>query len=606
MERRLTAILFADVVGYTKMMGADEAGTLWALRRHRSEFIEPNFADHRGRIVKWMGDGVLVEFASVVDAVSCANAMQIGMAERNRDGADPDIIFRVGINLGDVIVEDDDLYGDGVNLAARLEELAEPGGICMSAKVYEEVKNKLPLSYTNLGDQELKNVAEPIHAYMIILGGVDASFTADPDIDLALPQKPSIAVLPFENLSGDPEQEYLADGISEDLMTALSKIRWFFVIARNSTFTYKNTHVDVSQVAKELGVRYVLEGSVRKAGNRVRITAQLVDAPTGHHVWADRYDSEIEDIFDLQDEMTRTIIGAVEPEISAAERDRALTKQPENLDAWESYQRGLWHMWSFELDDHIPALTLLKRATELDPSLAPAYAYGAYAHYLSVVMGWTEDAPRSLDEGLTSARQALSLDDRDPLAYIAVARIHMMQGNLDDSIASLETALGLNPSSALGYHSLGMALTLAGQLDEGISALRQSERLSPRDPINWAATAVHSLACILAGDYEEGLYWARKTAQNPQQRGTGLMRFWQPRLPSSGSWTRPRRLQIALLKFCQHFPSRTCRRLIRPGNQMGSIAIWTAYGWQVFLSDLVAIGCSDWLTRWPSISCCMI
>ena len=520
MERKLAAILAADVVGYTRLMGEDEAGTLMALKAHREEFIEPKIADHKGRVVKLMGDGALVEFASVINALACAAELQSGMAERNAEVPDGQrIIFRIGINLGDVIVEGDDLYGDGVNLATRLEGLAEPGGICISAKVYDEVKNKLALGYEDLGEREVKNVAEPIHVYLIVPERSAAEPKAGAGEDLALPDKPSIAVLPFDNISGDPEQEYLVDGITEDLITALSKIRWFFVIARNSTYTYKGQAVEVKQVAKDLGVRYVLEGSVRKAGNRVRVTAQLVDATTGHHVWAERYDRELEDIFDLQDEMTQTIVGAVEPELSAVERERALSKPPENLDAWESYQRGLWHMWRYEQDGNLQAEDLLKRATDLDPGFAPAYAYGSYVQYSRVIMGWSEDAEQCLDAGMTLAQQALALDDKDPVAYFAAGRIQMMQGQHDDSIASLETAIELNPSFAQAYHGLGMALTLAGRLGEAKEACIMSERLSPRDPINWASTIVHALACTLSRDFEEAAHWARKTIQNPRSKG---------------------------------------------------------------------------------------
>jgi len=519
-ERRLAAILAADVVGYTRLMGDDEEGTLAALKAHREEFIEPKIADHKGRLVKLMGDGALVEFASVIDALACAAELQSGMVERNRQVEDgPRITFRIGINLGDVIVEGDDLYGDGVNLATRLEGLAEPGGICISAKVYDEVKNKLALGYEDLGERQVKNVDEPIRVYLIVPGQSADEAKAEAEEDLALPQKPSIAVLPFDNMSGDPEQDFLADGITEDLITALSKIRWFFVIARNSTYTYKSQAVEVKQVAKDLGVRYVLEGSVRKAGNRVRVTAQLIDATTGRHVWAERYDRQIEDIFDLQDEMTQTIVGAVEPELSAAERERVSSKPPENLDAWQSYQRGLWHMWRYTHDDHGQALGLLQRATDLDPSFAPAHAYGSYVHYQNVIMGWTDDVQHSLDEGMAAAKKALTLDDKDPVAYFAAGRIYMMRGQHDDSIAALETAIDINPSFAQAYHGLGMTLTLAGRLEEAKAALVQSERLSPRDPILWASTVVHALACLLSQDYEEALHWARKTIQNPRSTG---------------------------------------------------------------------------------------
>ena len=520
MERRLAAILAADVVGYTRLMGEDEAGTLAALKAHREDFVQPKIAEHRGRLIKLMGDGVLVEFASVIDALACAAELQNGMAERNGQALDkPQIVFRIGINLGDVIVEGDDLYSDGVNVASRLESLAEPGGICISAKVYDEVKNKLALSYEDLGEREVKNVSEPIRVYLIVPGRTADTPSAAADVDLALPEKPSIAVLPFDNMSGDPEQEFFADGISEDLITALSKVRWFFVIARNSTFTYKGKAVEVKQVAKELGVRYVLEGSVRKSGNRVRITAQLIDATTGRHVWAERYDRQIEDIFELQDEMSQTIAGAVEPELSAAERDRVLTKPPDNLDAWESYQRGLWNMWFYEREPNLEAEVLLRQATKLDPRFAPAYAYGTYVQYQRVIMGRSEDPQKNLTAGMALAEKALALDDKDPIAYFAIGRIHMMEGRHDDSIAALETAIELNPSFAQSHHGLGMALTLADRLDEAKSALHMAERLSPRDPILWASTVVYALACILSEDYEEALKWARKTIRNPRAKG---------------------------------------------------------------------------------------
>jgi adenylate cyclase len=325
LERRLAAILAADAVGYTSLMGADEAGTLRRFTELRQDVLEPLIAEHRGRVVKLMGDGFLVEFASVVDALTCALAWQAGVAGHQATAADDQRFdFRIGINLGDVIVDGDDIHGDGVNVASRLEGLAEPGGICLSDDAYRQVRGKAEAAFEDLGEQALKNVAEPVRVYRVKTAAHITAEARPAGDALALPDKPSIAVLPFDNMSGDDEQEYFADGITEDLITALSKIRWFFVIARNSTFTYKGQAVEVTQVARDLGVRYVIEGSVRKAGNRVRITAQLIDATTGRHVWAERYDRLIEDIFELQDEMTQTIVGAVEPELSAAERENAV------------------------------------------------------------------------------------------------------------------------------------------------------------------------------------------------------------------------------------------------------------------------------------------
>ncbi len=522
MQRRLTTILATDVVGYSRLMAADEAGTLAALKTHRRELVAPKTDEYGGRTVKLMGDGTLMEFASVVDAVRFAVDVQRTMVVRN--AAVPEnrrIIYRMGINIGDIIVDGDDIYGDGVNVAARLEALSEPGGICVSRTVFNHVQGKVDTAFEDLGAREVKNIPKPVQVYRVLLEDIA---DARPDFEarseaLALPDKPSIAVLPIENMSGDPEQEYLADGISEDLITALSKIRWFFVIARGSNFTYKNRAVDVTQVAKDLGVRYVLEGSVRKGGNRVRITAQLIDATTGQHVWAERYDRELADIFALQDEMAQTIVALVEPELGAVERERAHRKPPENLDAWETYQRGLWLMWTFLEDDNAEARRLFRRAHELDPGFAAAYAHEAYAHFITVVMGWADTPDEALATGLMAANMALALDDKDPVAYFALGRVTMMRGEHDAAIAALETTLALNPSFAQAYHGLGFALALAGRLEEAVEMFDKAERLSPFDPLLWAFTITHGLACILARDNKTALQLARQTLQIPRASG---------------------------------------------------------------------------------------
>ena len=520
MERRLAAILAADVVGYTRLMRADEVGTLQRLTALREGVLEPLIAEHTGRVVKLMGDGLLVEFASLVDAVGCAVAWQTAVDEHEAERPEDNrFFFRIGINLGDVIVEGEDIHGDGVNIAARLEGLAEPGGICLSGDAYRQVRGKVEADFEDLGEREVKNLAEPLRVYRIAIKGPSPAPTATVTRPLPLPDKPSIAVLPFTNMSGDPEQEYVADGITEDLITALSKVRWFFVIARNSTFTYKGQAVDVTQVARELGVRYVIEGSVRKAGNRVRISAQLIDATTGRHVWAERYDRDLADIFELQDEMTQTIVAAVEPELGAAERERTLSKPPENLDAWETYQRGLWHLWNFTKDDNAKAPHLLRRAHELDPGFATAYAHEADSRYINVIMGWAEDPDQTLAAGMTAAKKALALDDKDAVAYFAAGRVHMMLGEHDASIGALETSLTLNPNFAQAYHGLGFALTLAGRIEDALDSLAKAERLSPRDPLLWAFTVVHALACILSHDYETAVHWARRAMQIPRATG---------------------------------------------------------------------------------------
>ncbi len=525
MERRLSAILAADVVGYSRLMSKDETGTLERLKSLRRVLVQPKIAERGGRIVKLMGDGLLAEFPSVVEAVQSAIDIQQEVTEREPDISDDRRIrLRIGINLGDIIVEGSDIYGDGVNVAARLEALADPGGIFISGTVFDHVKGKVSLDFEDLGEQQVKNIDDPVRVYRVVLDsgtneGKAAGTSPSSATVLELPDKPSVAVLPFNNMSDDPEQDYFADGISEDLITALSKIRWFFVIARASTFTYKNRAVDVTQVAKDLGVRYVLEGSVRKGGNRVRITAQLIDATTGQHVWAERYDRELADIFALQDEMAQTIVGAIEPELGAAERERAARKAPENLDAWETYQRGLWHMWTFLEEDNAEARRLFRRARELDPKFALAFAHEAYSHYVTVIMGWTDDPDASLAAGMTAAKKALALDDKDAVAYFALGRVQTMLGEHDSAIAALESSLALKPSFAQANHGLGMAQAFAGQLDDAIDSFGRAERLSPRDPLLWAFTITHGLACILARDNETALQLARQTLQIPRASG---------------------------------------------------------------------------------------
>src|SRR5689334_14380305 len=380
--RRLAAILAADVAGYSRLMGADEEGTLERLKAHRRELLDPKVAEHHGRIVKTTGDGVLVEFGSVVDAVRCAIDVQRGMAERNAgepEGSRIDV--RIGINLGDIIIDTDDIHGDGVNIAARLEALAEPGGICISQTVLDHARGKVAFDVEDGGAQALKNIAQPVHIYRVLSGGIRRP--AMPQMSaraLALPDKPSIAVLPFQNMSGEREQEYFADGMVEEIITALSRVKWFFVIARNSSFAYKGRAVDVKQVARELGVRYVLEGSVRKAGNRVRIAGQLIDAATGNHIWADRFDGTLENVFELQDRITASVVGAIEPTIRLTEVERAKRKRPESLHAYDCVMQALPAVWSLEPDLKSASLALLERAMEIDPRYALPKALAAWCH----------------------------------------------------------------------------------------------------------------------------------------------------------------------------------------------------------------------------------
>jgi adenylate cyclase len=490
-ERKLAAILAADVAGYSRLMGGDEAGTLARLKEHRRGLIDPKISEHKGRIVKTTGDGILIEFPSVVEAVACAVAVQRGMTERN--AATPEeqrIVFRVGVNLGDIIIaEDHDIHGDGVNVAARLEGIAEPGGICVSAIVHDQVRDKLDLAFEDLGEQALKNITRPVRAYRVRLSTAERAPTAAPvETTLALPDKPSIAVLPFQNMSGDPEQEYFADGMVEEIITALSRIRWLFVIARNSSFTYKGQAVDVKQVGRELGVRYVLEGSVRKGSNRVRITAQLIDAISGTHVWADRYDRDLSDIFAVQDEITASVAGVIEPALAEAEQQRVLRKPPESLDAWEAYQRGLWHFNKYAPEENQIALGFFRQAIGLDPNFAPGH-YG-YALALQWDIWHFSERPFSEVQGTPrdEARIAVSLDDKDAMAHAVLAHMRMWGSEWEAAISEARTALALNPNSAFVISMLGCVLGFGGYHDEALDRLQQAMRASPHDPLTWLWT----------------------------------------------------------------------------------------------------------------------
>ncbi len=512
-QRRLAAILAADMVGYSRLMGADEEGTIARQKSHRAELIDPQFASHGGRIVKTTGDGLLVEFGSVVDAVKCAVAIQKAMTEREADVSEERRIqYRVGINLGDIVIDGDDILGDGVNIAARLEGLAEPGGICVSAKVFEEIGNKLDVAYEDLGPQEVKNIATPVRAYRVTLDqALTVPIAAEPPPPL--PDKPSIAVLPFDNMSGDPEQEYFADGITEDIITALSRFHWFLIIARNTTFTYKGQAVAVNQIANELGVQYVVEGSVRKAGNRVRITAQLIDASTGSHVWAERYDRELEDIFAVQDEITEAISGAVAPSFMQAEVKKAERKTPENLDAWDYIMRGNWHLWRMGKADVSEARRLFEAACDLDPTSSAAYSGLAYAWIFEVYYQWANDPKKSLAAALKAAQRAVALDGDDAWAQTILGMAYMYMRRPDDGITACCQALDLNPNLAFAEGVLALCYAFRGDYGDAVTHAERADRLSPRDPnrVAWYQARAH--AALGTEQYEEAAIWAKKSIE---------------------------------------------------------------------------------------------
>ncbi|HWZ66690.1 MAG TPA: adenylate/guanylate cyclase domain-containing protein [Stellaceae bacterium] len=514
-ERRLAAILAADVAGYSRLMGADEEGTLAALKAIRRELGDPKIVEHRGRIVKTTGDGLLVEFQSVVDAVRCAVEVQRAMAERNAGvPTEKRIEFRFGIHQGDIIVEDGDIFGDGVNLAARLEGLAEPGGICVSGRVRADAAGKVDVAFDDLGEQSLKNIARPLRVYRVRLGEVPATDT--PAAALALPDKPSIAVLPFQNMSGDPEQEYFADGMVEEIITALSRIRWLFVIARNSTFTYKGRAVDVKQVGRELGVRYVLEGSVRKGGNRVRITAQLIDATNGAHLWADRFDGSLEDVFELQDKVAISVAGVIEPTLRQSEIERARRKRPDSLDAYDLYLRALPDALAAMPEDADKALALLGKAIDLEPDFAAAHAIIAFCHEQRYLRGGMQEETRNA--ALHHARQAIAAGGDDAAALATAGFVIAVCGrDYEAALAAFDRSFALSSSLAfaLGFSSI----VRAWKGDDAIAVehAQRAIRLSPFDPQRNLPYVGLAYAHFAAGRFEETVAAASLATQsNPR------------------------------------------------------------------------------------------
>jgi TolB-like protein/class 3 adenylate cyclase/Tfp pilus assembly protein PilF len=520
-ERRLAAILAADVANYSRLMGADEEGTLARLKALRRELADPKIKEHRGRIVKTTGDGLLIEFASVVDAVRCAVEVQREMAERNAEvSPDRRIEFRMGINIGDIIREGRDIFGDGVNVAARLEGLAEPGGICVSRAVRDQVRDKLDFSFEDMGDREVKNIARPIRVHRILLGEAagtsELAAAASATPRLALPDKPSIAVLPFQNMSGDPEQEYFADGMVEEIITALSRIRWLFVIARNSTIAYKNQAVDAKRVSRELGVRYVLEGSVRKAGKRVRITAQLIEAETGVHVWADRFDGSLDDVFDLQDQVATGVVGVIEPTLRQAEIERARRKRPDNLDAYDLYLRA-WPLAFVAMPEAADrALHLLEQAIAIEPEYGAAHAFIAWCYHTRYLRaGLAEEARLA---ALCHARIAIATGGDDATA-LAVAGfiIGIFERDYETAFNAFDRSLALSPSSALAFGLSALIRAWSGDNASAIEHAERALRLSPFDPLSYNPYNALAYTHFFAGRFDEAASAAGMAAQaNPR------------------------------------------------------------------------------------------
>ncbi|QQS11526.1 MAG: tetratricopeptide repeat protein [Rhodospirillales bacterium] len=520
-RRRLAAIVAADVVGYSRLMGRDESGTLARLRAHRTERLEPVVARHGGRIVKLTGDGALVEFGSAVDAVSAAVAFQQTMAEANAEAPeDAAIVFRIGVHLGDLIVDGDDLYGDGVNVAARLEAEAPAGGILVSRTVHEAVGGRLKAVFDDLGELSLKNIDRPVRAFRVDWSATDwplaatapvpAAGTPTTDAPLALPDRPSIAVLPFTNMSGDPEQEFFADGMAEDIITALSRIGSFFVIARNSTFTYKGKAVDIKQVGRDLGVRYVLEGSVRKSGDRVRVTGQLIDAATGAHVWADRFDGPLADIFDLQDRVTTSVIGAIEPRLRQVEIELARRRRPESLDAYACVMRAMPAVWSFDPGGRAEALAGLERAMALDPGYALPRALAAWCHAQNVSHHGAADLSEERSQALRLAESAARLDSDDAIVLTVLGATYSILRENARAAPLIEKALLLNPNSAWTWQRSGWLALYTERYVVAIEHFERSVRISPLDPLNFLAFVGTGAACFGLERYAEAVAWYEK------------------------------------------------------------------------------------------------
>jgi adenylate cyclase len=515
LPRKLAAILYADVAGYSRLTGEDEDATHRTLRDYL-DLISKTIENHRGQVMHYAGDAVLAKFDAAVDALSAAVAIQKELKTRSQDLPDKRRVqFRIGVNLGDVIEDRGDIYGDGVNVAARLESLAEPGGICISESVRTAIGKRLPLDYEFMGEQTVKNIAEPVRAYQVLLGAItpDTSVVAEHP-RLELPDKPSIAVLPFTNMSGDTEQEYFTDGITEDIITALSNVQSFFVIARNSTFTYKGKAVDVKQVGRELGVHYVLEGSVRKVGNRVRVTAQLLNAGTGSHIWADRYDGALSEIFDLQDEISASVVGAIEPHLTRVEAERIKQKRPENLDAYDYTLRGLSYMNKLTPEDSAEALRLFRKAIENDANYGRASVCASWCYRRQAQLRGMILLEQDKKQAIELANAALQVDPSDPyVLWQAGMTAALVEQDFEAAIALIDRSLSINANSTRAWSASGIVRNMIGDPQTAIEHAERAIRLSPLDPSMWVPYGILATAHMQQQRYQDAAAWARKSVR---------------------------------------------------------------------------------------------
>jgi adenylate cyclase len=567
-ERRLAAILAADVAGYSRLMSQDEGGTLQSMTSHR-KIMDRLIAEHGGRIANTAGDSVLAEFPSAVDAVQCAVGVQAALAQANQGIPDNRRVqFRIGVHVGDVMIRGGDLLGDSVNVAARLESLAEPGSVYISAATHTYVRRAPSISFDDLGPQEVKNIDEPVYVYRVrasALPSLDPAQGMSKARPLPIPDKPSIAVLPFTNMGGDPEQDYFADGIVEEIIAALSRFRSLFVIAHNSTFTYKGKAVDVRQVSRELGVRYVLEGSVRRSGDRLRIIAQLIDAITGSHIWSDRYDGELAAVFDLQDRVTEAIVGALEPTITLSEIERARRKRPDNLDAYDCAMRALPAAWSHNAGTTAEGLRLAERAMALDPDYALPKALAAWCYAQRVSYMRTPCPVEDRAKAVALAQEAASLDSNDPLVLTVLSAAYAIVGKFDLGLAVIEKALAMDPNSAWAWLRSGWANHYVGNPDRAIEHFRRSMRLSPLDPMHFNALTGTGGAYFAKGEYDEAVRWLEQ-ALREKSDATWTYRILTATYANAGRLEEARQ---SLARFLEAFPGMTVSKAIEatPGNQ---------------------------------------
>ena len=558
-KRRLTAILAADVAGYSRLMGADEEGTLAHLRSFRRTLIDPKITAHRGRVVKTTGDGLLVEFASAVDAARCAVEIQQGIAEQNaRVPRDKRIELRIGIHVGDIISEDNDIFGDGVNIAARLEGIAEPGGICISDDAHRQIRGKVDSTFEDMGARSLKNIVEPMRVWRVRVISVAALVTpthpsGDHAEPLPLPDKPSIAVLPFQNMSGDPEQDYFADGMVDDIITALSRFKYLFVIARNSSFTYKGRAVDIKQVGRELGVRYVLEGSVRKAAGKVRITGQLIDAATGAHLWADRFEGDLGDVFALQDEMTVNVVSAIQPKLLQTEIELAARRRPNNLSAYDLFLRAAPHYYSMSREGLAEALRLYYRALEVDPRYGAPASLAGFCRILNIANGRAVNLKSEAEEATRLLRLALSIDENDPEALATAGwGAAFVFGDFDAATEMVDRAVALNPNSADAWRLRGWAYQIADRCEEAIESFNRAIRLSPLDPMLYTTLTGLGIALVKLGRFDEAVAAASK-ARRKNQIQTGIYRCLAAALAQLGREAEAKEAVARLLELDPNF-----------------------------------------------------